>query len=79
MYARPGSAGVGAAVLTYLEAEAARMGYAAIWLETRLINERAVKFYEKHGYCRIPNYGKYAGNPQAVCFEKRIGGPSLGE
>jgi ribosomal protein S18 acetylase RimI-like enzyme len=48
------------------------MGYRAVWLETRLINECAVRFYEKRGYSRIPNFGKYRGNPQAVCFEKRL-------
>jgi GNAT superfamily N-acetyltransferase len=72
MYARPGTTGTGAAILAYLEARAANMGYQALWLETRLVNERAVRFYEKHGYSRIPNFGKYQGNPQVVCFEKRL-------
>lgn len=70
MYARPGTAGVGSAVLRFLEAEARRLGFAALWLETRLVNARAVAFYERRGYQRIPNYGKYTGNPQAVCFAK---------
>ncbi len=72
MYSCPGTSGVGSAVLAFLEAEAARLGYSAIWLETRLVNERAVRFYEKRGYSRIANYGKYAGNAKAVCFEKRL-------
>ena len=72
MYSRPGSTGVGTAILVHLESEAARMGYDALWLETRAINERAVRFYERRGYSRIPNYGKYIGNPNAVCFEKRL-------
>lgn len=72
MYARTGTAGVGAAILSFLEAEASKLGYAALHLETRLVNARAVVFYERHGYARIPNYGKYAGNAQAVCFEKRL-------
>lgn len=72
MYARPGNVGVGTAVLTYLEAEATRMGYHALWLETRLVNERAVAFYQSRGYMRIPNFGKYVGNGTAVCFEKRL-------
>jgi ribosomal protein S18 acetylase RimI-like enzyme len=71
MYARPGTRGVGAAILSHLEAAAAGFGYRAIWLETRLVNQRAVSFYERHGYCRIPNFGKYVGRPEAVCFEKR--------
>ncbi|SDF40345.1 MULTISPECIES: GNAT family N-acetyltransferase [unclassified Duganella] len=72
MYARHGTAGVGSAVLRFLETEAAASGYQALWLETRLVNRRAVDFYEAHGYTRIANYGKYIGNPLAVCFEKQL-------
>jgi ribosomal protein S18 acetylase RimI-like enzyme len=72
MYARHGTSGVGSAVLRFLEAEAAAMGYQAVWLETRLVNRRAVEFYEARGYTRIPNYGKYIGNPLAVCFERQL-------
>ena len=69
-----GSSGIGSAVLTYLEREAAALGYQAVWLETRLVNRRAVDFYTARGYARIPNYGKYIGNPLAVCFEKQLPG-----
>jgi ribosomal protein S18 acetylase RimI-like enzyme len=74
MYARPdiGVRGVGAAILRHLEAEALALEYRALWLETRLVNQRAVDFYVAHGYLRIANYGKYAGNPLAACFEKRL-------
>lgn len=72
MYARPDTAGVGSAVLAYMEVEARRIGYSALWLETRLVNRRAVTFYERHGYTRIENFGKYVGNPKAVCLEKRL-------
>ncbi|MBV7535719.1 GNAT family N-acetyltransferase [Duganella sp. sic0402] len=72
MYARHGTAGVGSAVLRFLEAEAALLGYQAVWLETRLVNRRAVDFYAARGYARIANYGKYIGNPLAVCFEKQL-------
>lgn len=72
MYAKPGTKGVGLAVLSHLEREAASLGYEQLWLETRLINERAVAFYEKHGYKRISNFGKYIGNSAAVCFAKSI-------
>ena len=72
MYARPGTFGVGTRILAFLEAEAAALGFEALYLETRLINQRAVNFYEARAYRRIPNYGKYAGNPAAVCFEKRL-------
>jgi ribosomal protein S18 acetylase RimI-like enzyme len=72
MYAAPGTRGVGAAVLLYLERSAAEMNYVEFWLETRAINTRAVDFYKKHGYSRIPNFGKYAGNEAAVCFAKAL-------
>lgn len=72
MYARPGGCGVGRALLRFLEEEARRLGYGALRLETRRVNARAVSFYERHGYARIPNYGRYAGLERAVCFEKRL-------
>ena len=70
MFARPGTRGVGAAVLRFLEGEAARCGYVALRLSTRHVNARAVTFYERHGYRRIPGYGRYAGSEVSVCFEK---------
>lgn len=72
MYARPGGGGVGSAILAALEAEAAALGYRALWLETRLVNAGAVAFYQARGYCRIANYGNYAGNALAACFEKLL-------
>ncbi len=71
MYARPGT-GAGAAVLAFLEAQAAALGYRGLWLETRKVNTRAVRFYDVQGYLRIPNFGKYIGNDGAVCFGKRL-------
>lgn len=72
MFSRPGTRGVGSAILEFLEEEARALGYRALWLETRTKNERAVRFYEGKGYQRIPNFGKYVGNMNAVCFEKRL-------
>lgn len=72
MFAKNKSIGVGSEILRYLEKQAQKLGYSSLWLETRLINKRAVTFYEKRGYYRIPNYGKYVNKPEAVCFEKHI-------
>lgn len=72
MYARYKGAGIGSAILSYLEKQAKELGYVSLKLETRLINHNAVCFYESMGYKRIGNYGKYAGNVEAVCFEKII-------
>jgi GNAT superfamily N-acetyltransferase len=72
MYARPGTRGVGKALLAHLEREAAGFGYRELWLETRRVNARAVAFYLGHGYAEIDNYGKYVGRPEAACFGKRL-------
>jgi ribosomal protein S18 acetylase RimI-like enzyme len=72
MYARPGTQGVGSAVLAHLERRAAAWNYRELWLETRLVNTRATQFYERHGYRRIGNFGKYAGNAAAACYGKAL-------
>ncbi|MFC4158812.1 GNAT family N-acetyltransferase [Chitinimonas lacunae] len=72
MYARQGRNGVGSAMLKHLEEEARQLGYRALWLETRKINTVAVAFYQRHGYLIIPNFGKYAGRDDAVCFAKSL-------
>lgn len=70
MFARPGSTGVGAALLAHAEAEALRLGYRAVVLSTRVINTRAVTFYRKHGYAPVAPWGKYMGAAQSVCLGK---------
>jgi len=72
MFAVPGSRGVGSAILAHLEAQGLAGGYHIFRLETRLVNVRAVRFYERRGYRRIANFGRYAGRPEAACFEKRL-------
>lgn len=72
MYARPGTRGVGAALLAHIEKAGAGFGYAQLWLETRRVNTRAVGFYLKHGYAEIPNYGKYVGRAEAICLGKPL-------
>lgn len=71
MYARPDSA-AGRFLLEALERQALAFGYTEVWLETRKVNVRAVAFYEKHGYCTIPNYGKYVGRAEAICLGKTL-------
>lgn len=72
MYAREQGTGIGSAVLAYLEAQAAALKYRIIRLETRTVNEPAVAFYQRHGYRRTGDYGRYMGRPEAVCFEKQL-------
>ena len=73
MYARPGTHGVGKALLAHIEREAAAFGYRELWLETRRANTRAVAFYRMQGYGEIANYGKYVGRDDAICLGKRLG------
>lgn len=70
MYAVPGSTGVGAAILSFLEDGARRLGYRRLLLETRWANDRAVSFYRRHGYRLVPNYGSYQGRAESACFGK---------
>ncbi|MFT8312985.1 MAG: GNAT family N-acetyltransferase [Clostridium sp.] len=72
IYAKTKGIGIGTKILYYLEKQARKLNYSTLWLETRLINQSAVAFYEKRGYHSIRNYGKYVNNPKAVCFEKYI-------
>ncbi len=72
MLALPGTHGVGSALLAALEDRARLDGYATAILETRRLNERAVAFYLRHGYAVIPNFGRYRGRPEAICFGKAL-------
>ncbi|MDF2854117.1 MAG: acetyltransferase [Sphingobacterium multivorum] len=72
MYAKVKGRGIGGEILDYLENKARKMGYIKLILETRLINQNAVQFYERKSYHRILNYGKYAGHSESVCFEKNL-------
>ena len=72
MYVRAKAHGVGTTVLQALESFARENGYKALWLETRRINTRAVRFYLQRGYHVIDNYGKYKSSPAAICFEKQL-------
>ncbi|HEX2939064.1 MAG TPA: GNAT family N-acetyltransferase [Ruminiclostridium sp.] len=72
MYAKEKGMGIGNKILSYLEHQAHNMGYKTLRLETRVVNAKAVSFYERNGYKKIPNYGKYAKRANSVCFEKDL-------
>lgn len=74
MYTLPAFRGKGfaAKVLNELENWAGELGYSKCVLETGLRQPEAVSLYEKSGYKRIPNYGKYANVENSVCFEKEL-------
>ena len=64
--------GLGRRLLEELEAEARRLGYAGIVLETGDRQPEAVGLYESAGYERIPCYGIYATRALSLCFEKTL-------
>jgi ribosomal protein S18 acetylase RimI-like enzyme len=72
MYAKHPGQGIGSTVLAGLETAARKAGYTELWLETRVANAEACRFYDQHGYQRIDNYGKYAGRDNAACFGKYL-------
>lgn len=72
VYARTKGRGIGGAIVSALERRAAELGYRAVRLETRSVNTNAVAFYERLGYQRIENYGRYVGRADAVCFENHL-------
>lgn len=72
MFARTRSGGIGRSLLAELEHSAAADGYRELWLETRRVNLTAVAFYRAHGYREIPNFGRYIGRPEAICFSKTL-------
>ena len=63
-------AGVAWRLVQALEAEAVRLGYRRIRLETGHRQQPAMRLYERCGFHRIPPFGAYAGDPSSVCYEK---------
>lgn len=74
MYTTPENRGKGIAktVLKELETWAKEEGCKVCRLETGKRQPEAIALYQKCGYRRIPNYGKYVGINNSVCFEKML-------
>jgi putative acetyltransferase len=70
----PGFRGTGVAeeILRALEMVGHSKGNRRSILETGIKQPEAIRFYEKNGYTRIPNYGDYAGKPMSVCMGKDL-------
>jgi putative acetyltransferase len=62
--------GLGRGLLVALEAEARRLGYTGIVLETGELQPESLGLYASAGYEPIPCYGVYAGREWSRCFEK---------
>ena len=72
VYSKVNGKGIGKRILAFLEGRAAEFDFDRIIVETRVVNENAVHFYLQNGYQVIPNYGKYVGHEEAICFEKLL-------
>ncbi|MEJ0031587.1 MAG: GNAT family N-acetyltransferase [Bacteroidota bacterium] len=64
--------GVATAIVADLENWSRELGYSSCVLETGKRQPWAIALYKKLGYKEIPNYGKYAGVLNSVCFEKKL-------
>jgi GNAT superfamily N-acetyltransferase len=74
MFVLPGhrGAGVSVAILRRLEQFGAERGYARLVLETGTEQPDAVRFYEREGFARIPNFGYYADSAHSLCYAKPL-------
>jgi GNAT superfamily N-acetyltransferase len=64
--------GVSTAIVQELESFGRARGWARLVLETGDEQPDAVRFYEREGFTRIPNFGYYAGSPRSLCYEKSL-------
>ena len=62
--------GVSSAILERIEQYAADAGWQRLVLETGDQQPDAIRFYQREGYSRIPNFGYYADSDLSLCFEK---------
>jgi GNAT superfamily N-acetyltransferase len=74
MYVAPSARGqgVGRALLTRLEAEARRLGYSEVVLETGVAQPHAIALYEGAGYIPADPWPPYDTRDYARCFRKPI-------
>ncbi|MDQ0736277.1 GNAT family N-acetyltransferase [Arthrobacter agilis] len=64
--------GIATAILRRIEEEARALGCRELLLETGTEQPDAMRFYEREGYRRIPNFGSYAGGVHSVCFARTL-------
>ncbi len=74
MYVVPERRGTGVAtvILRALEENARARGWERLVLETGDRQPDAIRFYEREGYTRIPNFGHYADSSYSLCYERRL-------
>jgi putative acetyltransferase len=66
--------GIAAIILKELEQWTIELGFTKCILETGYNQPEAIRLYLKSGYCKMDNYGQYAGLETSVCFKKHLVG-----
>jgi putative acetyltransferase len=64
--------GIAADLIGALEEFAAAHGIRVVQLETGPLQGAAIRLYERSGYRLVPNFGKYVGDSNSVCYEKAL-------
>lgn len=70
--ARGQAKGISDFLLKQLELHAAERGWKTLRLQTSRNMVAAIRFYERHGYGVIPNYGEYVDSASTVSYEKAV-------
>ena len=65
--------GIAADLIGALEDFATTHEIRMVQLETGPLQYAAIRLYERSGYRLIPNFGKYVGDSNSVCYEKAFG------
>lgn len=74
MFVTPAHRGAGIAsdILARLEGFGRERGWRRLVLETGDRQPEAIRFYQREGYTRIPNFGHYVGVESSRCFQKPL-------
>ncbi|MFG1675347.1 GNAT family N-acetyltransferase [Micromonospora sp. NPDC049282] len=64
--------GAAHSILTAVESAAIRARRRRAILDVGVKQVTAMRFFERAGYTRIPNYGVYRDDPQTICYAKAL-------
>ena len=65
--------GIARVLLASMERQALSRGVHRLRLQTGSLQPEAIGLYESQGYRPVESWGKYANDPNAICYEKAIG------